>query len=162
MTTPNGNPFPEYSKLADAMADQWEKGMSAWWDQVLDSPAFVESMGKNLSAQVKARKQAEGVGEAWLHQMNLPSRADIARLGRISTLLEQKLLQMEDVLLELRDQLSAQQGRLELIEREALQARVEAAEARLELRERLAALQQKIEAMDQGAARKPRGSADAR
>lgn len=130
---------PDLSKLSGEMYRQWEHAMSQWWDQVLESPAFLNAMGQNLSAQSKARSGFEEAVDQSMAQLHLPSRKDLTRLTRVVTQLEDRLLSMEDRLLEMNDKLGE-------LERETLKARVEAAETRMEMRERLAELEQRLEA----------------
>lgn len=121
------DPFPDMSKLSGDLYRQWEKSMSSWWDQVVDSPAFLGGMSKQVGAMAEARGRYEEAVDETLERMHLPTRTDIVRLTRVCTLLEERLLAQEDLILALQD-------RLEGMEREVVQARVEAAEARLEAR----------------------------
>jgi hypothetical protein len=130
-------PFAEWNKLSGEMYNQWEKGMTAWWDQVLENPDFLKVMGENLTAQARGRRAYERAVDEGLEKAHLPSRTDLVRVARIATLLEEKILRVEDVLLDLKDQLNR-------IEKEALLARVEAAEARVAMEERLAAIEARI------------------
>ena len=132
---------PDLSKLSGELYRQWEKGMAQWWDQVLESPAFLSGMGQSLSGQAQARANYEQAVDQTLEQLHIPSRKDFIRLTRVATMLEDKLLSLEDKLLTLGDQLAAQ-------ERETLLARVESAEARIEAREQLAALQARLDALE--------------
>ncbi len=136
MAAPDANPF---SQLGTDLYKQWEKNMTTWWDQVLDSPEFLEAMGKNTAVQARSRRKYEDGMDEMMERAHLPSRADLVRIGRICTLLEERLLQMEDTLLGMRD-------RVDSLEKETLEARIEAAEARLELREHLARLQGRLAA----------------
>ncbi len=120
-------------KLPDELYGIWERSMGQWWDQVLDSDAFLKTMGENLSATTKARAGYEKSVDETLTRMHLPTRSDVVRLAKIASMLEDRLLQQEDVLLGMKDRMAA-------LEKEALAARIEAAEARLELRETLAEL----------------------
>lgn len=134
-STPHpGGPMPDLSQLSGDLYRQWEKAMSSWWDQVVDSPAFLGGMSKQVGQLAEARARYESSVDESLERLHLPTRKDIIRLARVSTLLEERLLAQEDLILSLQD-------KLEGLEREVLQARVEAAEARLEARERLEALQ---------------------
>lgn len=132
---------PDLSKLSGELYRQWEKGMAQWWDQVLESPAFLSGMGQSLSGQAQARANYEQAVDQTLEQLHIPSRKDFIRLTRVATMLEDKLLSLEDKLLTMSDQLAAQ-------ERETLLARVESAEARIEAREQLAALQARLDALE--------------
>ena len=162
MSTPNpfaGMPFggafpgadPDLAKASRQMYEQWEKTMGAWWDQVLESPDFLKTMGEQVGAGAQARGQYEAAVDAGLEKMHLPTRQDIIRLTRIATQLEEKLLQSEDRQLALADQVARMEATLSAAheavgraERAALEARIAAAEARLELNERLAALEAKL------------------
>lgn len=128
--------------------------MSAWWDQVLQSPAFLNLLGESLATRTQARATYERAMDTAMDRMHLPNRKDIGRVARIATLLEERLLAQEDLLLEMKD---------ELVEarRDAVRARIEAAEARLQgqreieaLREQLAALQQQVAEAPAGRARR--------
>ena len=145
MTQPS---HTDFQRFADQAYAQWEQTMTAWWDQVLDSKDFLGASGQGLAANARMRKQYEAQVDEQLGRLHLPTRGDVIRLARISTLLEERLLQMEDTVLEVRDQLAARDLTLARLEKEVVQARVEAVEARVELRERLAAMQQRLEALD--------------
>jgi hypothetical protein len=131
-------PDPDLSKLSGEMYRAWEGAMTQWWDQVLESPAFVRGMGQNLANQSKARADYESAVDQGMESMHLPTRKDLVRVAKIVTLLEDRLLGMEDRLLELEDKLVAS-------EKETLQARIEAAEARIEAAEKLAAMDSKLD-----------------
>lgn len=130
---------PDPSRLSGDLYRQWEKAMSGWWDQVLESPAFLGAVGQNLTANAQTRSAYEKAVDETMERMHLPTRQDMVRLAKVCTMLEDRLLAQEDILLELKDKLAAS-------ERSAIQARIEAAETRLELRERLDALQHKLDA----------------
>lgn len=131
------NHFPDFSKLGSEFYSAWEKNMTTWWDQVLDSPAFLDAMGKNAGSMARMRAGYEEAMDKALEQAHMPSRNDVVRVARICTLLEERLLQMEDLLLKAQD-------RADHLEKEVIQARIEAAEARLEMRERLARLEERL------------------
>ena len=127
----------DYTQLSEEMYRIWERSMTQWWDQVLESDSFLKGLGDNLSTQSAARAQYERSVDESLSRMHLPTRTDLTRLAKIASMLEERLLQQEDVLLEMRD-------RMGLLEKEALQARIEATEARIEARESRAALQDRL------------------
>ena len=114
----------DFSNLSGEMYRGWEEAMTTWWDQVLESPAFLSGLGKNLEAQTRGRAAYEERVDEAMSNMHLPSRKDVVQLARIATLLEDRILQMEDRLLGVSDQLNR-------IETELLRARVDAAEALL-------------------------------
>lgn len=139
---------PDFSKLSQQFYEQWEQGMTAWWDQVLESPAFLNAMGDNLANQARARGTYAKAMDDSLTRMHLPTRGDLVRVARIATMLEEKVLSVEDRLLDIQDSL----GRLE---KEAITARIDAAETRIELRERLAQLEARLEALEAKPAKAP-------
>jgi hypothetical protein len=130
---------PEMNKLGDELYRHWERAMGSWWDQVLETPAFLGAMGQNLEAMANARGQYERAVDDTAERFHLPSRSDVVRVARVASMLEDRLLQQEDLILGLQDQLAR-------LEREAVQARIEAAEARIELRDTLVALRGQIAA----------------
>ena len=126
-------------KTFDAeMMKAWEKSVAAWWDEVLDSDAFLEAMGTNVAGGAKGRSSYEEGVDRGLEQLHLPTRKDLIRVARICGLLEDRLLHHEDRLLAMED-------RLVQIEKQSLQARIEAAEARLAAQERLEAIDAKLD-----------------
>ena len=132
---------PDFTKMSQQIYDQWEQGMTAWWDQVLESPAFLSALGDTVANQSRARGQYAQAVDENLKRMHLPTRGDLVRVARIATLLEEKVLTVEDHLLSIQDTL----GR---IEKEAITARIDAAETRIELRDRLNALEARLEALE--------------
>ncbi len=128
-----------FSRVTGDLYRGWEKAMTQWWEQVLDSPAFLGQLGENLAAQSSARAHYEKNVDRSMAAMHLPSHKDVVHLARIATLLEDRILLMEDRLLQLEDQL----GRME---RDGLQARVDAAEALIAVREKLDAIDVKVTA----------------
>lgn len=136
---------PDMDRFAAEAYKTWEKAMTTWWDQVLESPAFLGQMNQGLAGAASARGAYTRAVDQWMEQAHLPTREDIVRLLKICSQLEDRLLGQEDLLLELKDKLAA-------AEKEALEARVAAAEARVELRERLAALEARLAASPSGPA----------
>ncbi len=133
--------FGELEELSSGFYKQWEQSMTGWWDEVLESPPFLQAMGKNLEGMARGRGAYEEAVDDTLQKMHLPTRGDLTRVLRVASLLEDKLLSMEDTLLKLGDQLVA-------AEKDAVQARVEAAEARLEAREQLAAMSDRLAGLE--------------
>lgn len=131
----------DFTQLSEEMYRIWERSMTQWWDQVLESDTFLKGLGDNLSTQSAARAQYERSVDESLARMHLPTRTDLTRLARIASMLEERLLQQEDVLLEMRD-------RMGQLEKEALQARIEATEARIEARESRAAMQERLAGLE--------------
>jgi len=126
--------------MSTEMYRAWEQSMTKWWDAVLDDPQFIKGMGDNLSMQSRTRKGYEDQVDKAMESMHLPSRKDVVRLARIASLLEDKVLGLEDTLLDQSDAL----GR---VEKESLQARVDAAEALVTVQERLQTIDAKLDAL---------------
>jgi len=125
----NGEPMPAdkttepFAAFQGEMYSTWEKAMGAWWDQVLESPAFYDTV-KSVGPVAQARGQYRQAMDSALRELQLPTRDDVVRLTKIVTQVEDRLLAQEDLLLQVQDRLIA-------MEREALKARIEAAEARI-------------------------------
>jgi len=131
--------------MSTEMYRAWETSMTTWWDAILDDPQFIKGMGDNLSMQSRARKGYEDQVDKTMESMHLPSRKDVVRLARIASLLEDKVLGLEDTLLDQNDAL----GR---VEKESLQARVDAAEALVTVQDRLANIDAKLDALTEAIA----------
>jgi uncharacterized coiled-coil protein SlyX len=162
MSTPESNGFADLNQFSEEMYKQWEKGVTAWWDQLLDSKEFLGASGRQLAGMAQARAVYEKNVDEQLSRMHLPTRGDMTRLARIATLLEKRLLEMEDTVLEIRDGLARHEQAVARAEKEALQARIEAAEARVALAETLAALDGRLAAIEtntQKPARRSRAAA---
>ncbi len=146
---------PEFDRAATEMYKHWEKAMTSWWDQVLESPAFLGAAGQGMGQATAARGQYTKAMDAWLEQAHLPTRDDMVRLLKVCSQLEDRLLQQEDLLLDLKDRLAA-------AERASLEARIAAAEARVEVRDRLDSIEARLatpsEAPTAPPARRPRGA----
>ena len=139
----------DLSKLSAEWYRQWEQSMSRWWDHVLEDPGFVKSMGDGLAGQAKARGQWEDGVDRTMEAMHLPSRKDVVRLAKIASMLEDRLVALEDRVLEQGDV-------LQRVEKETLKARVDAAEALLAVQDRLATIEAKLDRLlaDKPSARK--------
>lgn len=116
----------EYTRASAEMFRTWEKAMGSWWDQVLEAPAFLGTVNQGMSGAAKARGAYTQAVDSLLEQAHLPTRQDLVRVARIATLLEDRLLAQEDLLLDMKD-------RLAVAEKDALKARIDAAETRVEL-----------------------------
>ena len=145
-----------FSKMSAELYRQWEESVSGWWDQVVESPAFLDGASKSMGGLAGLRAQYEQQMDDNLSRMHLPSKGDITRLARIANLLERRMLDMDDRILELKDSLAERDARAARIEAELVQARIEAAEARIEQRTRLDALQARLDALEAAPKPKPR------
>jgi hypothetical protein len=130
----------DYTRASNELFRTWEKAMGAWWDEVLETPAFLGAVNAGMGANSKARGAYTAAVDKVLEQAHVPTRNDLIRVARIASLLEDRLLAQEDLLLDLRE-------RLATAEKEALKARVEAAETRLELGSKLDLLLRRVEAL---------------
>ncbi len=141
----------DLSKLTGEWYRQWESSVSRWWDTVLDDPAFVKGMGDNLARNARTRASWEEGVDKSLEAMHLPSKKDLVRVARIASLLEDRIVALEDKVL-------AQADQLDRIEKETLKARVDAAEALLAVTDRLAAMDEKLDALTAAAGLPPKPS----
>jgi len=128
----------DLSKLGGELYRQWEMAMTAWWDQALESPAFVKGMGDGLGAASSARKAYTDQVDKTMADLHLPSRKDVVRVAKIASMLEDRLLALEDRFLEQADTLAR-------VEKETLRARVDAAEALVTVQERLAGIEARLD-----------------
>lgn len=112
-----------FQKMQGEAYKTWEKAMGSWWDQVLESPAFYDTI-KAVGPMAQARGQYQKAMDSALRELQLPTRDDVVRLTKIVTQVEDRLLSQEDLLLQMQDRLIA-------MEKEALRARIDAAEARI-------------------------------
>ena len=155
--TANGVPDLEaFSKMSAELYRQWEDSVSGWWDQVVESPAFLDGASKSMGGLASLRSQYEQQMDENLSRMHLPSKGDITRLARIANLLERRLLDLEDRVLEVRDGFTQRDARAARIEAELVQARIEAAEARIEHRTQLETLTARLAALEEAAKPKTR------
>lgn len=155
---PNGSvpDLEAFSKMSAELYKQWEESVSGWWDQVVESPAFLDGASKSMGSMAGLRAQYEQQMDENLSRMHLPSKGDVTRLARIANLLERRLLDLEDRVLELKDSLAERDARAARMEAELIQARIEAAEARIEQRTQLETLTARLAALEEGAKPKPR------
>lgn len=151
-----------FSKMSSDLYKQWESSVSGWWDQLVESPGFLDQASQSMAQMSRMREQYEQSTDEALARMHLPSKGDVTRLARIATLLEKRVLDVDDRVLELTDALAERDARIARLEAEVVQARIEAAEARLELRTTLEALQERLAAIDTAKPRRSNRSAAAK
>lgn len=130
----------DLASLSSEMVRQWERNLAQWWSALLDDPSAVRGMGERLAAQAELRGRWEEGVDRSMEAMHLPSRKDLVRLARIASMLEDRLVAIEDQVLE-------QGERLEGLNKEVLRARVDAAEALVTVDERLATIEAKLDAL---------------
>ncbi|MFT6146179.1 MAG: hypothetical protein ACJATT_005913 [Myxococcota bacterium] len=118
--------------------DQWEKGMTKWWESLMQNPAFLGSLGENMANMTQMRTAWDDAVDQGLERSRMPTRKDMIRLVSVVSLLEDKLLKVED-------QLLTSQDRLVEMEKTLLTVRIESAEMRLELNERLGRMELLLE-----------------
>lgn len=132
-------PFGFYAnKASNDLYEQWEKGMSEWWESLMQNPAFLGSLGENMANMTQMRTAWDDAVDQGLDRARMPSRKDMIRLATVVSLLEDKLMKTED-------QLLASNDRLVEMEKALLTARIESAEMRLELNERLSRMELALE-----------------
>ncbi|MDQ6672992.1 MAG: hypothetical protein M3069_20010 [Chloroflexota bacterium] len=84
-----------------------ERAWNAVLERTVNNPAFAESSGKILETFLSAQKTVRDNMRAYLEQINLPTREDIARLGELIVSLEEKVDQLDDRLANLERSVSA-------------------------------------------------------
>jgi polyhydroxyalkanoic acid synthase PhaR subunit len=73
-----------------------ERAWNAVLERTVNTPAFAESSGKILETFLAAQKTVRENMRAYLEQINMPTREDIARLGELIVSLEEKVDQLDD------------------------------------------------------------------
>ena len=64
--------FGELEELSSTFYKQWEQSMTGWWDEVLESPPFLDAMGQNLESMARSRGAYEEAVDDTLTKMHLP------------------------------------------------------------------------------------------
>ncbi len=123
---------------SNQMYEQWEKGMTEWWEGMMQNPAFLGSLGDNMANMTQMRTAWDDAIDQGLERARMPTRKDMIRLASIISLLEDKLMKVEDQLLASGDQLVQ-------MEKALLTSRIESVEMRLELNERLSRIELSLE-----------------
>src|SRR5579859_6340413 len=96
---PDNNPAPRPSDPFELWRQIYETNERAWnavLERTVNNPAFAESSGKILETFLSAQKTVRDNMRSYLEQINLPTREDIARLGELIVLLEEKVDQLDD------------------------------------------------------------------
>lgn len=123
--TPPGDPW--------TLLRQWYETASAGWSQELEralgSAAFAQASGRFLEASATATRAARRAAEEQLKALQMPSRADIARVAGLVVQLEAKVDRIEEAL-EDADDRAATLARADAIA--ALEARISRIEAKLD------------------------------
>ncbi len=126
------------NEASNQLYEQWEKGMTEWWESMMQNPAFLGSLGDNMASMTQMRTAWDDAIDQGLERARMPTRKDMIRLASIVSLLEDKLMKVEDQLLNSND-------RLVEMEKALLVSRIESAEMRLELNERLSRIELALE-----------------
>jgi hypothetical protein len=126
------------NEASNQLYEQWEKGMTEWWESLMQNPAFLGSLGDNMANMTQMRTAWDDAIDQGLDRARMPTRKDMIRLASVVSLLEDKLLKVEDQLLNSHD-------RLIEMEKALLTSRIESAEMRLELNERLSRMELALE-----------------
>ena len=90
--------------------EKWKKGFDAWEAQaakrsseVLQSPRILEPAGAVLSAVMRGRARADrALGDVW-SAVGLPNRRDQERTLRLLTVLERRVIDLEEKLEDARE-----------------------------------------------------------
>lgn len=85
--------------------EKWRKGFDAWEaraakvsSRVLESPAVLEPSGALLSALMRQRARADRALEGAWSTVGLPTRRDQERTLRLLTVLERRVIDLEEKL----------------------------------------------------------------
>jgi hypothetical protein len=106
-----GAPSPDLMTQWKQFVDQWIAAWSRVLEQAMGTPAFAQTLGKQLegflNAAGPARKAAEQQVEAGLAAAGLPSRSQVTGVAARITELEDKIDRLEDKLDTVLQRLSA-------------------------------------------------------
>lgn len=90
------------SKLMDPFAiwkDMYEKTEETWSDILIESmkdEAFSQGLGQTLNNHLQSTEIVSGMADAYLKQLNMPTRDEIASLATLVINLEEKVDDLQD------------------------------------------------------------------
>ncbi|MBU0490715.1 MAG: hypothetical protein KKA73_07505 [Chloroflexi bacterium] len=104
---PAPDPLQPWIQFWETWSQSWSKALS----DTAASEAFAESMGQHaeiyLQATALVRRQMQEVMEQTMHQMSVPTRDDVIRLGERLTHIEMRLDDLDAKADEVLDRLKA-------------------------------------------------------
>ncbi|WP_052947796.1 polyhydroxyalkanoic acid synthase subunit PhaR [Aneurinibacillus tyrosinisolvens] len=87
------DPFSLWKDLYDKSESQWSKVV----DETMHKEDFSEWMGQFLNMYLQYENMIKQSTEKYLHQANMPSRADISNLASLMVNLEAKVDDLEEI-----------------------------------------------------------------
>ncbi|MGM0607293.1 MAG: hypothetical protein ACQESP_02615 [Candidatus Muiribacteriota bacterium] len=91
--------------MMDEMSKQWEKMLKQWFDELMQNPEFLQNMGKSMETAFTSKIIGDEIKNKMADSFSLPTREMVAKLGRQLIRQEAKINQLEDLILELKDDL---------------------------------------------------------
>ena len=80
-----------------AIYETWEKAANGWFD-VVESPAFLQAMGKTMEAQLGMKSGADRMVETWCEAWRIPTAKDMEALSSHVSDLEGRVASLEEQL----------------------------------------------------------------
>ena len=107
MSSTDQRAAPDPFELWRQIYDTNERAWNTILERSVINPSFAESSGKVLETFLAAQKTVRDNMRAYLEQINVPTREDIARLGELIVALEEKVDQLDDRLARIERSLTA-------------------------------------------------------
>ena len=97
------DPFALWRRTYEMAEQAWGKAL----EQTTGTDAFAANLGKSLDSYLGFQKLMRDNMQLYLESMNLPTRADLARLGELIVNLENKIDDLDDRVDALVDEVAA-------------------------------------------------------
>lgn len=104
------------------MFEEWEKSLGKYLEDTMRQPEFMKMVGKNLSTSMDFQGALKKNLQKWLKTWDVPTHDELAGLYKTVNSLESRVLDLEDINEDLREELAKKDQSLE-----TLQAKHEAA-----------------------------------
>lgn len=91
-TPPSADPFALWRQIYEVNEQAWNAAL----ERNMATPAFAEASGKVMETFLAFQKTVRENMRQYLETINVPTREDIARLGRLIVNLEEKIDQLDE------------------------------------------------------------------
>jgi polyhydroxyalkanoic acid synthase PhaR subunit len=99
MSTPRESTLPAASDPFEPWKQIYQTSEHAWTaalERSMVTPAFAEAQAKLLETLLNAQKTMRDQTRSWLEALDVPTREDFARLGKLMVGVEEKVDQLDD------------------------------------------------------------------
>jgi hypothetical protein len=93
----SGDPFDRLR----AVVDEWERRIDAIAGEMTGTDTFSRAMNQVQNLQLRTQRRFQGVMASHLERVNMPTRADVIRVGEALLALEQRVARMEGLLVDI-------------------------------------------------------------